>query len=178
MNGHSSSNKSWKTTSLCSQSMFSAPFALFVVPAHLGLFHTRRYRPISLYRNWLCRNPQAKKGPQRPTFSRHLVFCHVPFSASSAFSSVNLSPTCGKEFLATAGGQRCREYRTIEGAEIAESSHLPFAPPAGRLPYALRVHLRSSAVNPSSDRMVTLNRMIFLTKTRDFPILNWLHSRR
>jgi len=175
MNGHSFPNKSWKTTSLCSQSMFSALFALFVVPAHPGLFHTRLYRPISLYRKSLCSISQAKKGPQRPTFSPYLLFYYVPPSASFA---VNPSLTGGKEFLATAGGQPCWEYRTAEGAEIAESSHLPFLPPAGRFPYALRVHLRSSAVSPFPDRAVTLNRTIFLTKTHDFPILNSLHSRR
>ena len=97
MYDHSFSMKSWKTASLCSQSMFSAPSpaepsgngpltcltptnemrlarqrgqaALSAVSFHLGLFHTRLYRPIFLYRNWLCPIPQAKKGPERPTFS-------------------------------------------------------------------------------------------------------------
>ncbi len=79
---HSFSNKSWETTSPCSQSMFSAASALSAVSPHLGLFHTRRYRPISLYCNLLCPTPQAKKGPERPTFSAPAIFIPNPHSPS------------------------------------------------------------------------------------------------
>ncbi len=123
MYDHSFPNKSCETTSPCSQSMFSGPSlaeashsrqladnvtiphkqsarehgqaALFVVSPHLGLFHTRRYRPISLYRNLLCPVSQAKKGPERPRFSPHLVFCYIPLSACSAISAVSPSEDRG-----------------------------------------------------------------------------------
>ncbi len=130
----------------------------------LGLLHFDPTFRILLSPTTLSAISLTKKGPERLTFSPYLLFYYVPFSASSAFSSVNLSPTCGKELLATAGGQRCCEYGTTERAETAESSHLPFPPPAGRLPYALCVHLRSSAFSA-----VTLPRVVRRARVRLFP---------
>lgn len=102
MNHHPFVNKLSKTKVPCFQcafSVFSAPSAVPPLPfrnpksairnPHLGLFRASRHSRISFHRNWLCPTPQAKKGPERPSFSQHLIFSSLPLSASSSSSAAD-----------------------------------------------------------------------------------------